>query len=441
MAMGNAIIWLFIVVQLSISLVYGGYDEASTVYEWEKVDLVWPDGSTRNEYIQGKIFIAENNAVNGIKIYKDQVYLTIPKLKEGIPFSLVAVRDDGTKTPQLSPFPNWNMHIGADNDCVKLRLVQSMEIDPHTGYMWIIDTSFVPHPGVNIADQCPSKLVIWDLNNNVEVHRYTFPASVVGPGMYYLNDIVLDFDMSTDNSSARWAYISDTLGHKLVVYDLQNDHSYAFAHASMKPVPLYADITIGDVTNTYSPLGINGIAMSSDLQYVYYCPLAGIALYRIPTSILRNNGSTDSDFSNEVKHVGNKDVQSDGIYYSQKNDLYYSTLGLRSVMKWPMTPTCNTVIAGYQTDVVKNNRIEWVDSFAFDDEGHLWFVSNNLNTHFTNGTTEGKSNYFVWKIFVNDTSYLHFNFIFKSDQTCSAPISCVFTFLIVLSLFCSSIII
>jgi hypothetical protein len=55
--------------------------------------------------------------------------------------------------------------------------------------------------------------------------------------MYYLNDIVLDFDHST----ARWAYISDTLGHKLVVYDRKNDHSYAFTHASMKPVPLYAN--------------------------------------------------------------------------------------------------------------------------------------------------------------------------------------------------------
>ena len=310
-----------------------------------------------------------------------------------------------------------------------------MEIDPHTGYMWILDTSFVPRRGINIADQCPSKLVIWDLKNNVEVHRYTFPSSVAGQGMHYLNDIVLDFDHST----ARWAFISDTLGHKLVVYDRKNDHSYAFRHASMKPVPLYANITIGDVTNAYSPLGINGIAMSSDLKNVYYCPLAGIALYRIPTSILRNNGSTNSDFRKGVKHVGNKDVQGDGMYYSQKNDLYYSTLGLRSVKKWPMTPKCNTVTAGYRTDVVKDIRIEWVDSFAFDDKGHLWFVSNNLNTHFTNGTTEGKSNYFVWKVFVNDTSYLHFNF--ESDQTCSALISYGFTFLIVLSLFCSSIII
>jgi sugar lactone lactonase YvrE len=433
MAMGNAIIWIFIVVQLCVSLVYGDYI-ANTVYEWEKVDLVWPNDTTRDEFIQGNIFIAENNAINGIKIYKDQVYLTIPKLKDGIPFSLVAVQDNGTKTPQLRPFPNWNMHIG--DDCAKLRLVQSMEIDPHKGYMWILDTSFVPRRrGVNIADQCPSKLVIWDLNNNVEVHRYTFPSSVAGQGMYYLNDIVLDFDHST----ARWAYISDTLGHKLVVYDRKNDHSYAFRHASMKPVPLYANITIGDVTNAYSPLGINGIAMSSDLKNVYYCPLAGIALYRIPTSILRNNGSTNSDFSKGVKHVGNKDVQSDGMYYSQKNDLYYSTLGFRSVKKWPMTQKCNTVTAGYRTDVVKDIRIEWVDSFAFDDKGHLWFVSNNLNTHFTNGTTEGKSNYFVWKVFVNDTSYLHFNF--ESDQTCSAPISYGFTFLIVLSLFCSSTII
>jgi hypothetical protein len=69
------------------------------VYEWEKVDLVWPNDTTRDEFIQGNIFIAENNAINGIKIYKDQVYLTIPKLKDGIPFSLVVVQDEYIPCP------------------------------------------------------------------------------------------------------------------------------------------------------------------------------------------------------------------------------------------------------------------------------------------------------------------------------------------------------
>jgi hypothetical protein len=45
MAMGNAIIWIFIVVQLCVSLVYGDY-KANIVYEWEKVDLVWPNDTT-----------------------------------------------------------------------------------------------------------------------------------------------------------------------------------------------------------------------------------------------------------------------------------------------------------------------------------------------------------------------------------------------------------
>lgn len=231
--------------------------------------------------------------------------------------------------------------------------------------------------------------------------------------MFYLNDIVLDFH---SNKTARWAYISDTLGHRLIVYDRELDISYAFRHASMKPVPEYASITIGNVTNVYSPLGINGIAMSSDLKNVYYCPLAGVGLYRIPTAVLRSSKSSNSDFEREVVHVGNKMAQSDGIYYGQKHNLYYSTLGPRSVYQWSMTPISDNVRPGRQTEIGNDDRIEWIDSFAFDESGYLWFVSNNLNTHFSNETVKGSSNFFIWKLFVDDSSYLKF-----SDDTSSAP--------------------
>ncbi|XP_063421658.1 protein yellow-like [Mytilus trossulus] len=397
------------------------------VYEWETVDLVWPNSSVKDEYIQSKKFIPENNAINGIKMYKDSIYLTIPKLKDGVPFSLVKVQNDTSKNPLLSPYPNWDIHL--EGDCSKMRLIQSMEIDPYTGYMWIIDTSFVPRASINIADQCPSKIIIWDLENDVEIHRHTFPSSVTGPGMFYLNDIVLDFNR---NKTARWAYISDTLGHRLIVYDRELDISYAFSHPSMKPVQEYASITIGNVTNVYSPLGINGIAMSSDLKNVYYCPLAGVGLYRIPTALLRKSSSSDSDFSREVIHVGNKMFQSDGIYYGRKHNLYYSTLGPRSVYQWSMTPISDNVKPGRQTVIAQDDMIEWVDSFAFDESGYLWFVSNNLNTHFSNDTVKGSSNFFVWKLFVDDSSYLRF-----SDDTSSAASCSLDFFVCMLILLCS----
>lgn len=410
-------IWLHVVCGIAPNL----------VYEWDTIDLVWPNSSFREDYIRTNKFIAENNAVNGIKIYNNTIYLTIPKLKDGIPVSLLVIDNGTLKSPSLRPFPSWAMHD--DKDCTKLNLVQSMEIDPYTGYMWIIDTAWVPRTNLSIADKCPSKIVIWDLNKNVEVHRHTFPSGVTGLGLFYLNDIVLDFD----ESSARWAYISDTLGHKLIVYDYKLDNSYAFSHPSMKPDPAYSQITIGGVQNNYAPLGINGIAMASDLKYVYYCPLAGIGLYRIATTILRNGKSTDSDFDKGVFHVGDKKVQSDGLYYSQKHDLYYSTLGLRSVFQWKMTPSCDTVKAGEQVEITKDDRIAWVDSFSFDDSGYLWFVSNNINSG-PNETVEGQSEYFVWKIYVNDSSYLYFNFN-NENQTCCATKNFSLAVLILLTCF------
>lgn len=45
---------------------------------------------------------------------------------------------------------------------------------------------------------------------------------------------------------------------------------------------------------------IDGIAMSPDFQYVYYCALADRNLYRIPTEVLRGRGN----FSQFYQHVG-----------------------------------------------------------------------------------------------------------------------------------------
>lgn len=393
------------------------------VYEWETVDMDWPNETIRQDYYQNNKYQPKNNGINGIKLYNGTVYLTIPKLKDGVPFSLVEVKHDRTNSPLLQPYPNWDIHM--DGDCSKFKLIQSMEIDPYTGHMWIIDTAFVPRGAVSVPDPCPKKLVIWNLRTNTEVHRYSFPSSVIGLGMSYLNDIVIDFDT---NRTARWAYISDTLGKKLIVYDRLLDASWAFSHQSMNPETQYGSITIGNVTSNYGILGINGIALSSDLRYVYYCPVAGITLYRVSTKILRNKLSTATDFANDVKSIGSKRYQSDGIYYGQKHNLYYSAQGPRSVFRWPVLDGPGALS---RHTAAFHNRIEWIDSLAFDDDGFLWFVTNNLNTFFTEGGHNGTSNYFVWKVFVDDASYLKFGTDTSSAVTCIVSITALLLSMVV----------
>ncbi|XP_061186174.1 uncharacterized protein LOC133194188 [Saccostrea echinata] len=392
MAQSSKVILMTIILGLlkQISSKCMSHDEM-LVYHWISVEFNWPNDTMKQEYIDSGKYIPENNAINGIKLYNDDVYLTIPRLKDGVAASLVKVDKSqvNEESPKLNAYPSWEMHT--QGDCNKLQLVQSMEIDPETGLMWILDTAYVPRSPTEVAEYCSPKIVIWDINLNIEVDRYVFPESVVLQ-RFYLNDLVLDYGSENE---VRYVYISDTLGWKMVVYDHKEKRSYSFLHSSFERDPAYASILING-QSTMAPLGVNGIAMSSDFNEVYYCPLASQTLYSVPTSALRNN---NSNINVAVKTLGSKDIQSDGLYYGKGRYLYYSTLGQNGVYRWDIVKNNKEVL-------VQNSAIEWVDSLGMDENGYLWFTSNNLHTFFGNSTSPGKTNYYVWKVYVGEKGYL-----------------------------------
>jgi sugar lactone lactonase YvrE len=364
--------------------------EEELVYQWISVEFQWPNDTVKQDYLDAGKYIPENNAINGIKLYKDQVYLTIPRLKDGVAASLVRIDGNSNDdSPLLHAYPSWDMHVL--EDCNTLQLVQSMEIEPDTGRMWILDTAYVPSTSIEVAKRCSPKIVVWDINQNTEVYRYVFPKDIV-TDPFYLNDLVLDYGTGND---VEYVYISDTLGRKMVVYDHLNKESYVFIHASFDRNMEYSSISING-ESTMAPLGVNGIAISNDFKMVYYCPLASLTLYRVPTSALRNK---NSNLDAAVETLGSKGVQSDGLYYGKGSSLYYSTLGQNGIYRWDTNTNVKEAI-------VINSTIEWVDSLGMDDNGYLWFATNNLHTFFGNTTVPGKPNYYVWKVYVGEGSYL-----------------------------------
>ena len=58
----------------------------------------------------------------------------------------------------LQPYKSWDFQM--EGDCDALQYVQSMEIDPNTGLMWIIDNGRVEFLDTTPAwNLCPPKLV------------------------------------------------------------------------------------------------------------------------------------------------------------------------------------------------------------------------------------------------------------------------------------------
>ena len=114
--------------------------KAEIVYQWNIVEYEWPSADVKAREIANGNYLPRNSAVNGIKLYKDKVYVTVPRLKEGVPSTLnVIIENPDAAATNVShilrPYPSWEMQTVGN--CSALQRVQSMEIDPQTGYMWI----------------------------------------------------------------------------------------------------------------------------------------------------------------------------------------------------------------------------------------------------------------------------------------------------------------
>jgi hypothetical protein len=263
--------------------------------------------------------------------------------------------------------------------------------------------------GVQPVDSCPAKIIIFDLNKHEEVHRYIFPRLTVGYGLFYLNDIVLGYSENV----ARYAFMSDTLDYKLVVYDYKEDISYAYSHSNMRADEKYINITISNMTLTGIITGINGIAMSPDFKYVYYSSVAGVGLHQIETSVLTSARGNSAAFAAAVRTIGEKVSPGDGMTYGSNDKLYYSALGPNAIYEWDISKDLgssldfNTVPLISQSELVSDPRMQWVDTLALDDNGYLWYTTSRLNKFFSSdGIVHHEPNFFIWKIYVGDEHYL-----------------------------------
>ncbi|OWF40693.1 protein yellow-like [Mizuhopecten yessoensis] len=409
-AVGNSVmavlldnVSLFLLWTVYMHSVSNGQD---IVYHWKSLDYSWPNSTVKQQYIADKQFIVENNVISGIKVLDGNVYVTVPRWKPGVPSTLNKIITNPTNIEEsiLEPYPTWRMQTLGD--CGALQYVQSMEVDPNTGYMWIIDVGRINIQTDQPQNICPAKLIIYDVRNDRLVHVHEFPDAVVSRTSNFMNDIVLDYV----NGVATFAYITDSADAKLIVYDHNRDTSYYFKHASMEIEPGTETIVVGD-NNVTTRVTIDGIAMSSDFHFVYYCALNAYWLYRVPTNVLRN---TSAIFY--VETVGRKIDLTGGMVFTD-TALYYGGLTTNAVYKWSFGQVNN------QEMILSNNTsLRWVDSLAMDDQQNLWLVANGLDLFVAGRMDFAKTHMYIWKIPMGENGYLSSAITRTKDETSSVII-------------------
>ena len=335
----------------------------------------------RQAALESKAFIPENNFLNKVESYGGCLYIAVPRLFSGVPFSLVKVVEGRNGSPILQPFPNRDIH--SLGDCKDIQNSLSFTIDVNTGIMWVIDAGHVVFPGDEDplrTSFCPAKLLAIKVRSRNVVSRYTFPEYVVLAETNILNDLVLDYVMG----ELAFIYITDTGSEAIVVYDVKNHNSFRVKHSSMSVDPT---ATVAPFPNGFPPLdfaiGINGIAMSCDFRYVYYKAFSRFDFYRIPTGVLRNGGQ---DFDARFQYLGRRNQHVDGMMYSTKHILYFSAANESAIDRWLVgRDACKhgdfeNVTIGHVQRIAQNDlKMEYADTISINEKGTMYFMAHRLN--------------------------------------------------------------
>lgn len=252
------------------------HEPFQVIFEWKSIDFQWPSDEERQYAVMHGDYIAANNILTTVKFWKDKMYLTIPRWKDGVPVTLgvTSVKPvNGVTAPKLEAFPNWNMQkLG---DCSAFQLVHSIEIDPK-GRMWVLDTGRATSLQESKSD-CPARLVILDLEDNSKILRiYEFPNHIARRGVTYLNDIVLDHE------NGGMAYITDNGRDDpgIIVYSLQNNTSWKIRHNSMKAEREAIGFMVAK-THVINPIHVDGIALSPASNRDRYCQIKVFSYARL----------------------------------------------------------------------------------------------------------------------------------------------------------------
>lgn len=205
---------------LLFTLLYAIHGDTTKFYvirQWKYVNYTWPSEEVFKTAVSKGLYVPENNVIAGVKYFDDHYYLTLPRMKSGVPATLARIKAGPAHdpSPNLEPFPSWEMNTV--EDCEHLQNVQNIEID-QKGQIWILDggrTETLTRPVV----KCPPRLLIFDIKSNKTTLVYTFPEDVAAKNGSFLYDLVVD------NTDGGYAYITDNSAEDPGKIDLRCSHT------------------------------------------------------------------------------------------------------------------------------------------------------------------------------------------------------------------------
>ncbi|CAO1372215.1 unnamed protein product [Diamesa hyperborea] len=354
-------------------------DNLRVAYQWKQMDFEYPNIDTRQAAIQDKSFIQENIIPVGLEVYKDRLFITLPRWKTGVPASLayIDLNDNSTKSPLLKPYPSWSAHRLVADEVPEIISPFRVRAD-RCGRLWVLDTGVVDILG-EPKKLSATQLLIYDLHNDNLLRRYPFPASHTKSDSFFANIAVEDDDC--DNS---FAYSGDLGVPGLVVYSWKSESSWRVTHHYFHPDPLAGNYSIGGTEFQWDD-GLFGLALSKPLAdgfpTLYFHPFSSTNEFSVSTKILRNETlATSTGIYNDFKILGSRgsNGQSSVEFLDKKTGvLFYTLPNLNAIACWRTTNKAYTIKAQGRI-FMDSSLMVFPNDVKVDDQSRLWVLSDRL---------------------------------------------------------------
>jgi len=328
--------------------------------EFRRSDALLQQAAQFEHQVTG-VTVSENN----------RIFVNFPRWTEDSPVSVAEVMRDGS----LRPYPDeqWNAWRNVRRDELDPAqhwvCVQSVVADGR-GSVWVVDPAA---PAVDGIVPGGPKLVRIDLATDRVAQVIRFGQDVAIPGSY-LNDVRFSHD-------GRYAYLTDS-GQRgaLVVVELASGKARRVLDGHPSTQPEKGVLVRTDGKPLRYPDGrpvlfaADSIALSSDGAWLYWKPLTGVTLYRIPSTALNGPGLAGADVSAQVQSYG-KVGPTDGLWIGRGSDtLYLSSIEDNAIKARRLSQGP----AGALRTVLQDPRLRWPDTFSQGPDGSLYVTTSRI---------------------------------------------------------------
>lgn len=262
---------------------------------------------------------------------------------------------------EMRPFPNLAFQTG-EGEPRAFKSVLGLRVDAQNR-LWTLDNG--EH------GRYPPRLLAFDINSGELVHEYVFPPEIAGLGSH-LNDLQV-----MPNGSTVIVTDASILAQTpaLILYDvIQHEARRVLERHPSVSAEYYTPVVQGRRMELFRLFsirpGVDGLALDTPAQWLYFAPISSLHLYRIRTGDLLDPALTAAELADKVEIFAPK-TMTDGISTDRRGNIYLTDLEHSAITVLWQDRTLGTL--------VQSEALRWPDGLSFGPGGWLYISCSALH--------------------------------------------------------------